>query len=96
MALKRLYRAVDQIEFNDIIKVDQYRLGRGNEVKYFYPKRKQMLTMIPNFQRFYKTNYYKTSGAFSAQLPASIQIAGEGPAFVLDKGHLPHGPVKKK
>jgi len=92
--LKTLYRAVDQGELDDILKFKMYRLGLGNEVKFFYPSRKQMLKMIPNFQNFYNTIYYGTSGKFFLQLPAQIYIAGEGPAVILDMEHLPHGPVK--
>jgi hypothetical protein len=90
-----LFRAVGENELKDIVATGMYRLGRGNEVKYFSPT----LAQAQNFAAIMSSKtgqpYSITSAVFHiSDLPSPINVIGEGTTYVLDASHFPFGPVR--
>ncbi|HEX8001272.1 MAG TPA: RHS repeat-associated core domain-containing protein [Mycobacteriales bacterium] len=90
----RLYRAVERGELQDIESTGQYRLGPGNEGKYFFPTRAQ----AENFAKMMSKSrlggpFCITSGCTDTRLLSQyerLNIAGEGPAWYLPEEMLPY------
>jgi hypothetical protein len=89
-----LFRVVGPTELKDVIAAGAYRLGPGNEVKYFAQTMQQAQAYAAYYSGKTGENYAITSAVFhTSNLPAPIRDFGYGLMHVLDASHMPHGPV---
>jgi len=95
--LLKLFRAVNESEFEDILKIGKYRLTWGVESKYFAKDEGIGTWMAKTLPTLCKDGLYtRTHGRFGfskGHYPDVVYPCGEGEVYVLTAEQLPHGPV---